>query len=105
MYKKATSLLDKVLTTNAIGFSDEFKNNDLMGAYYNTNSRYRIERMRKYDRSLGDIPEVAAVLEIKNEDDDRRYSRSQTEMWESCYNALEKCFERFANSEIVKPAP
>jgi hypothetical protein len=92
-FSKSKEFLKRILTHNAIGFSDDFTNRDYTVGYYIANARYRIERMTKYNSSLGDIDSVKAVINIGN--DDNTVKRSQEVIWDMCYDALCACFGDF----------
>jgi hypothetical protein len=63
--KRAEEFLERILTTNAIGFNDEFSNSHFTVAYYNNNAKYRLERECKYDKKLKNEIEFKNLLEIK----------------------------------------
>src|SRR6202035_4445092 len=92
-YDKSKEFLKRILTHNAIGFSEDFANRDYTVGYYIANARYRIERMRKYDRTLNNIESVKDVIQISL--DDNTHRRKQEDIWDICYRALYTCFEHF----------
>jgi hypothetical protein len=91
--QKSKENLERILTTNAIGFSDEFGNRDLTVAYYNNNAKYRLERECDYHPELKNEGEFKELLEIREDDDTKR--RSQKKIWNICYHALNKCLSKF----------
>jgi hypothetical protein len=91
--QKSKEFLERILVTNAVGFSDELGNRDLTAAYYNNNAKYRLERECKYHPELKDEAEFKELLEIRKDDDTAQ--REQKEIWDICYRALDKCLSKF----------
>ena len=87
--QKSKNFLEKILTTNAIGFPDELNNNDLTVAYYNTNARYRIERQYMWDPELLAHSEFQKLKALQ-----RTFHPRQEEVWDICFDALSKWFDK-----------
>jgi hypothetical protein len=92
---RSRDFLERILTTNAIGFQDELGRNDFAVVYYNNNAKYRLERECIHDKTgeLENEPEFIELLKISKDDDTER--RLQDTIWNICYNALNKCLSRF----------
>jgi len=91
--KHQREFLERTLTTNAIGFSEEFGRSDFTVAYYNNNAKYRLERECKYDKELKHTSEFQKLLEIGKNDDEN--PREQVVIWDICFDALNTCFSKF----------
>jgi hypothetical protein len=86
---KLKNFLEKILTTNTTGFPNELNNNDLAVAYYNTNARYRIERQYMWDPELLLHSEFQKLESLK-----RTFHPRQDEVWDICFDALSKWFDK-----------
>jgi hypothetical protein len=94
--RKTESLLGTILRTNTYSFTNDLNDKDITVAYYNTNARYRIERLCRHDKGMYKFKGLKSVKKLlKVQDDDFERQRKQMEMWDLCCKALEKCFKKF----------
>ena|ERR1700733_2341009 len=61
VFAHTKEFVQKVLEHNAISFADDHRMCELTVGYYNSNARYRLERMYGGDPQLLQLSEVAAI--------------------------------------------
>jgi hypothetical protein len=89
----AQKMLGTLLQSNAYSFQNDLRDRTFTGAYYNTNARYRIERLCDHDVSFRTLPSVQNLLQVRVDDFETR--RTEMDMWELCFEALKDCFDQF----------
>lgn len=92
IYEHTIEFIEKVLTSNAITFADDHRLCELSIGYYNSNARYRLERMYRYNEDLLQIPSLQRIHALK---DAQVEALPQHEMWDDFYLALVDCFDEF----------
>jgi hypothetical protein len=92
IYEHTIEFIEKVLTSNAITFADDHRLCELSVGYYNSNARYRIERMYRYNEDLLQLPSIQKIHELRSAQVE---SLPQDQMWDDFYLALVDCFASF----------
>jgi len=90
--KDAQNMLETVLESNAYTFPNDLRDKTFTASYYNTNARYRIERLCR-DDSFAKLPSVINLRRVQV--DDCEMERDQMTMWQLCFEALRDCLGQF----------
>jgi hypothetical protein len=90
IYKHTIEFIEKVLEHNSITFADDHRMCELTVDYYNSNARYRMERMMTAPY-LG-IASIQSIYKARKED---VTSQDQRKLWDQYYFALLDSFEMF----------
>lgn len=92
IYEHTIEFIERVLKTNTITFADDHRLCELSVGYYNSNARYRIERMYKYNEDLLQLESIQKIHALK---DANVESLPQDQMWDDLFLALADCFGEF----------
>ncbi len=94
IYEHTNEFISKVIAQNSIAFPDDYKMCELTVVYYNTNARYRLERLMDKNSSLvAKYESVRKIDELKHSDQSEHLSPK--DLWEILYWALEDCFNDY----------
>jgi hypothetical protein len=102
IYKHTMEFTEKVLKTNAITFADDHRMCELTVGYYNSNARYRLERMYHYHIEYQQIPSLRKIYDLRKEDVEKI---DQRKMWDTYFEALSDCFDLFMNNWKARIRP
>jgi len=103
IHSHMTEFVRKVIETNAISFADDQRLCELTVGYYNSNARYRLERMLVYNPELFKYKSMKTIDNLK--DNESLKSDNQRELWDIYYLALCDCLEYFEKEWDAKVRP
>jgi hypothetical protein len=102
IFNHTKEFLQKILEQNTISFADDFRLCELTIGYYNSNARYRLERMYMFNEDLVQIPAVKRIYDLRKIDVEKL---NQNDLWDDFYLALVACLDFFNKnwSKNVRP--
>jgi hypothetical protein len=106
IYAQTKEFVCKVLEQNAITFADDYRMDELTVDYYNSNARYRLERMYEKDETpeyFKQLESLRKIYDLRNDDVERM---NQRELWECYYKALRDSFDAYEQNwnKKIRPA-